>query len=881
MFRFLHWKSLFRRKQFEREMAEEFAFHRERRVQDLLKQGFSPEEAARRAQLEFGGTQRYNEECRESHRVHWFDELMRDVRYGFRTLSKSPAFAGTAVLSLALGIGMNTLVFSVFESLLLRPLPIAQPDRVVFVENANGVSHSFPNYREFRDNTAAFSGLVGYRISPMNLESSGNPQRVWGYLVTGNYFDLLGVKPVVGRFFHQQDDLRVGASPYAVLSYNTWQARFGADPQIAGKTVRINGLSYSILGVAPREFHGTELFYWPDLWVPMTMEPQIEVGNAWLDNRYDRNTWILGRLKPGRTLPQAATDLNRIAHDLARRFPDVDAGLRIKLSLLGLVGSFLRGPVRLFMGGLLLLVALVLLTACLNLAGLTLARSADRQREMAIRSSIGADRSRIMRQVLTESLLLSTLGGCVGLTLTVMLCNLLNRWHAPIDFPVQFDVSPDWRVFLFAAAASLATGILFGLGPALQLSKADLNGLLKGGTGLAVFKRRFRVAFRDLLVIAEVALCFVLVFGSLLSVRGLQNTLRMPLGFNPEGVTTAAFDLGSAGYTEAQGRAFQVRVLKAVKELPGTLSAAYANSLPLGIDQSTTKVQEENQPVERGHKAKRVNFYQISPGFLSAIGTRLLSGRDFNEHDDEHATQVAIVNQALAEQILHTSNPVGKTLRQGLGGPRIQIVGLVEDGKYVTLTESPQPVIFWPIYQRYNSTTTLTVRSRRSSSEVAKQIRQLLAKMDSRLPLFGVGSLESTLGFALFPMHAAAVALSAFGLLALVLAITGIHGLSAYAVSRRTREIGIRVAIGARPWEVLRFVLAKMAALVFLGLAIGAVLALATGQLLGSVVYGVSPRNPSLFLLVFASLLGTAALSCWRPALRALRTDPTSALRYE
>ncbi len=881
MFRFLHWRSLIRRKQFEAGMALEFTFHREARVQDLLKQGFSSEEAVRRARLEFGGSERYSEECREAHRVHWLDEAGRDVRYGVRTFYNNPGFAAAAILSLALGIGMNTAVFSVFESLLLRPLPIDHPAEVVFVETQGGVSHSFPNYREFRDNTLAFSGLAGYRISPMSLENKGNPQRIWGYLATGNYFDLLGVKPALGRFFHQVDDVRVGASPFAVLSYKSWQDRFAADPEIVGKKVRINGLPYSILGVASRGFHGTELFYWPEIWVPMMMEPQIEVGNSWLDNRYTWNTWIFGRLKPGVTPAGATADLNRMANDLARRFPDSDKGLQIKLSQLGLVGSGMRGPVRLFVGGLLLLVGLVLLTACLNVAGLMLARSADRRREMAIRSSIGAATSRIIRQILTESLLISAGGGLIGFAFAVVVCRLLSQWHAPMDFPIQFEVSPDWRVFLFAATVSVVTGILFGLGPALQLSKTDVNGLLKGGTGVAVFKPRMRIAFRDLLVASEVALCFVLVFGSLLSIRGLQNALNMPLGFNPAGVSTAAFDLGLAGYSEAQGRAFGVRVLDSVKELPGVVSAAYANSLPLSVDQSTTAVQAEDQPIEKGRKAKSANYYQISPGFLSTLGIHLLSGRDFDQHDNDHAPRVAIVNRTFAKDILHTANPVGKTFRLGSSSMHIQVIGLVEDGKYGSLTESPRPVVFWPIYQQYNSTTTLVVRSRRPSSEVVEEIRRLIAAMDSGLPIYGAGSLGSMLGFALFPMHAAALALSAFGLLAFVLAVTGIHGLIAYAVSRRTREIGIRVAVGARSSQVLRLVLTRLIALVLFGLAAGVVLAVAAGQALSSVVYGISPRDPGLLLIVLASLLIAAVLSCWKPALRALRTDPMAALRYE
>jgi predicted permease len=811
------------------------------------------------------------------------DELLRNVRYGLRTLRKNPAFSATAIVSLALGIGVNTLVFSAFESLLLRPLPIADPERVVSVETGNGISHSFPNYKELRDDTSTFSGLLGYRISPMSLERGGSAERIWGYLATGNYFDLLGVKPALGRFFHQQDDLRAGASPYAVLSYNSWQARFGGDPRIVGKSVRINGLSYSVLGIAPRDFHGTELFYWPEIWVPMMMQAQIERGNAWLENPYTWDTWILGRLKPGVTVSQAGADLNRIAGGLAKRFPDTDLGLSIRFSRPGLMGSALRGPVRLFVGGLLLLAGLVLLTACANLGGLLLARSADRGREMAVRLSIGAGRGSIVRQLLTEALLLALAGGLAGCAMAVFLCRVLSQWHAPMDFPVQFEVTPDWRVFVFAAAVSTVTGVFFGLGPALQMSRTELSGALKGDAGKTALRGRFRFAFRDLLVGTEIGLCFVLVFGAALSLRALQNALVMPLGFNPHGVTTAAFDLGLAGYNDESGKALQERVLKAVKALPGVASAAYANSLPLGIDQSHTGVQAENAPAERGRRAKSANFYQISPGFLSTISISLLSGRDFTWHDNASAPRVAIVNRAFARQIMHTEEPVGKAFRHGPGakGALVRVVGLVQDGKYESLTEAPRPALFWPIAQQYNATTTLVVKSPRPAAEVLKQIRRAVAAMDGRLPIYGAGSFASMLGFALFPMQAAAVTLGAFGILALVLAITGIHGFVAYAISRRTREIGVRIALGARPGAVLRFVLGRMAGLIAVGLAAGVLLSLAAGQALRSVIYGVSPGDPRLMALVLVALVSAAGLACWRPARRAVAIDPVNALRCE
>ena len=811
------------------------------------------------------------------------DELTHDLRYGMRTLGKNPVFAATAIVSLALGIGVNTAVFSVFESLLLKPLPIADPARVVSVETGHGTTHSFPNYREFRDSNSTFSGLAGYRISPMSLERAGNAERIWGYLATGNYFDMLGVKPALGRFFHQQDDLRAGASPYAVLSYDSWQKRFGGDPGIAGTVVRINGLSYNILGVAPRGFHGTELFYWPEIWAPMMMQAQIEPGNAWLNNRYTWNTVILGRLKPGVTMSQAGIDLNRIASSLAQRFPDTDAGLSIRFSRPGWWGSAMRGPVQLFVGGLLLLAGLVLLTACANLGGLLLARATDRAREMAVRLSIGAGRGRIIRQLLTEALLLAFAGGVVGCVLATFLCRLLSQWHAPLDFPVQFEVNPDWRVFVFAAVVAMATGVLFGLAPAWQMSRTEPGAVLKGDAGVTVFRRRFRFAFRDLLIATEIGLCFVLVFGAVLSLRALQHALIMPLGFNPNGVTTAAYDLGLAGYNRASGQAFQARVLEAAKQLPGVASAAYANSLPLSIDQSNTGVHSETETGDRGRRAKSANYYQVSPGFLSTLGVPLLGGRDFTAHDDNRAPLVAIVNRTFAREVMHTDDPVGRAFRwgPGLSGELVRVVGWMEDGKYGSLTEAPRPALFWPVAQNYNSTTTLVVKSSRPAAEIVKEIRRTVAAFDGRLPIYGAGSLSNMLGFAMFPMHAAAITLGAFGILALVLAITGIHGFVAYAISRRTREIGIRIALGARPGAVLRFVLARLTALVIAGLAAGAALALAAGQVLGSVIYGISPRDPMLLAAVLLALLSAACLACWRPARQAVATDPLTALRYE
>ena len=881
MWRILHWRSLFRRETFEGEMADEFAFHLQTRTDDLISSGLTPKEAERRARLEFGAREQYRAECRESHRVHWLDELSRNVRYSLRNLRRTPTFSASAIVSLALGIGINTFVFSVFDSLILRPLPIKDPANVAFIETSTGSTHSFPDYREFRDRNRTFEGMAGYRISVMSFAHGGEPSRMWCYLASGNYFDVLGVKPVIGRFFHQADDLQPGASPYVVLSYASWQKRFAGDPAVVGSTVRINGLPYNVLGVAPQGFHGTEMFFWPEVWVPMMMQPQIEAGNPWLDERSTWNTMMVGRLKQNVSRSRATQDLNRIAEDLAREYPLTDKGLKMRLAEPGFMGSSLRGPIEAFTGGVLLLACLVLLTACSNLAGLMLARATDRQRELAIRISIGAGRLRIVSQLLTESLVLSLLGGASGLVLAVATCKLMSGWHAPVDFPVQIDVSLDWRVLVFASAVTIAAGLLIGLGPALRSSRADVNPLLKGSTGVAILRSSHRVAIRDLFLIGQVAFCFVLVFGCILSLQGLQRAITLPIGFDPQNVTIASVDLGSAGYTDARGRLLQRSVAENLRALPGITSVAYSNSLPLSIDQSTTSVQRTDDSQTVGRQRPHATYYEVSPDLLPTLRIPLLAGRDFNEHDGEHAPIVAIVNQTFAREILGTPDAIGKTFRYGPQSPPIQIIGLVPDGKYKSLTEAPQPAVFRCILQEYNSTTTFVIRSRRPVADVLSEFRKQITISDTNLPVYGAGSLDNMLGFAMFPMRAAAVALSAFGVLALLLTVTGIYGLVDYSVARRTRELGIRIAVGARAFELLRLMLGRLLLLVSIGLGLGVLLAFAAGPALKAVIYATSPKDPFLLAGVLTALLAATMLSSLRPVLRGLRIDPVTALRSE
>ena len=662
------------------DFTQELDAHLAMLTEENVARGMAPEEARRVARLRLGGAT----QLRETHREQWglpmIETIHQDVRYALRMLRKNPGFTTVAVLTLALGIGANALVFSVVNALVLQPLPVDHPEHLVFLENKQGnPGYSYPNYRDLRDRNESLSGLAGYRVSPIELETGEGANRIWGYLATGNYFDVIGAKPMMGRFFHPEDDQNPGASPYAVLSYGCWQAKFGGDPGIVGKTIRLNRLPYTVLGVAGRDFHGTELFYWPDVWVPMMMQTQIEVGNPWLENRATSNTWLIGRLKSGISAAQATANLNGIADELARQFPELNEGMKIKLAKPGLVGDMIGGPARTFALGVLGLAGLVLLAACTNLASLLTARAADRQREIAIRLSIGASRARVVRQVLTETLVLSIAGGAAGYALATLLAAILSRWHAPMDFPIQFNVNPDWRVFIFAFGVSMVAGVLFGAAPAWHVSGTDANAVLKGGQ---TKWRGKRLAFRDALVVVQVALCFVLVSGCMLSLRGLQESMNQRLGFEPRGVSMVAFDLGLAGYSEEDGRNFQRRALDAVQQLPGVQSAAFSNSVPLSIDQSRSWIFTEGQGDVRPVDAGNSIVYEASPGTLATIGTRLLAGRDFVWQDDRKSPLVAIVNVAFGKQILNVENSVGKRFRQGATAPLVEIIGVIEDGKY-------------------------------------------------------------------------------------------------------------------------------------------------------------------------------------------------------
>ncbi|MGB6942145.1 MAG: ABC transporter permease [Bryobacteraceae bacterium] len=808
--------------------------------------------------------------------------LRHNVTFAFRRLCSSPGFTTAAILTLALGIGANSTIFSLVNAVVFRPFGVERQNELVsfnfHTSKAEFPMLSYPNYKDYRDRNTVLSGVAMYRFIAANMSRAGSGNvRLWGYEVSGNYFDLLGVRAIRGRVLHAADDVKRGGHPLAVVTYSCWQARFGGDPDIVGKHVKIGGLDYSIVGVTPPAFIGTELVYTPEIFVPMAMAEQIE-QMKWLDNRGNSNGMVVGRLKPGISLLSAQAAVNTIANQLGREYPKDDAGISIVLSAPGMAGSFLRGPITGFSAVLMAVAGMVLLIACVNLASLLLARATDRRKETAIRLALGASRGQLLSQLLTESLMLSVAGGAAGVLLAYWLIALVNAWRPPIDVPVVPYVVMDHRVLLFTAAIALLAGILFGLAPALQSTRASVAGAMKNDAPSESLRR---FGLRDILVASQVALSVVLLIGSILVVRSLQHALSLNLGFNPEHAAVLSYDFAAQGYSEERGREFQRRLLEKVRATPGIEAAGVIDGLPLTLNISNSGVFFEGKPEPRAGDVPLANMYYIGPRYLQAMRTRLIAGRDLDQRDTKDAPMVALVNQSFVRQLLPGEDPIGARFRHAPNKPWIKIVGVVEDGKYRSLGEKPSPTVFEAIEQNWSPDQTLVARSPLPESETVRLMRRAVVELDPSLTVFDDGSLTSALGLALFPAKLAAVVLGSFGLLALLLAATGVYGIMAYAVSKRTREIGIRMALGAAPSQVARVVLRRTALLFASGTAIGLATAFAGGKFFGQVLYGIGAHDPLTYVLaiVFMALIAFAA--CWFPARRAMHLEPLTALRTE
>ncbi len=874
--------ALFRPSRVHAELEEELRSHIQHRADDLERSGMPRAQAERRARIEFGGREKFKEECHEAFGGNFLETLLQDVRISFRTLLKSPNFTVVAVLTLALGIGANAVVFSVLNALILRPLNLPGAPDLYMIELGQGSQdsspmQSYPDYRDLRDRNHSLEGLVAYSIDTAALDTGGDPSPAWLYEASGNYFDVLGVQPYLGRFFHSSDEHGANSAPYIVLSYPYWQSHFSGDTGVPGRIVQLNKHPYTILGVAPPQFRGTELYYSPNFWVPMVDREQV-AGDNDLEHRDARGTWLVGRLKPGVTPAQATTDLNSIAATLAKAYPKEDGQAIFSLVRPGLLGNMLGRPVRAFVSGMMLLAGLILLAACANLGSLFAARAADRSKEIALRLALGSSRRRVLRQMLTESVLISITGGFAGLVASIVLLRWLSAWQPLTDMPINVPVNPDVKVYAVALLLALVSGFLFGIVPVRQVLQANPYQIVKSGSAGAI-GRRFTA--RDLLLVLQIAVCAVLVTASLVAVRGMARSLHSEFGFQPHGAVLANTDLDMAGYSGDRVPEMQRRILDTLETLPGVTAAGLVDRLPLALEWSDEAVFKASaSDLTIANEAAEAGMQSVSPGYLYAAGTTLLAGRNFTWHDDKNSPHVAIVNQEFARRLFGSERAAMGGYFKKMDGARIQVVGIVEDGKYKTITEDPEPAAFVPILQAPSSSTWLVVRSKEDPQQLATAMRGALRNLDAAVP-FTIKTWDRQLDSALFASRVATVSLGVLGGLGAMLAVTGIFGMASYSVSKRLRELGIRIALGARRKEVLGSALGRVLRLLVAGSLAGLLLGLAATKVLSLIVYQATPRDPVVLFGVVVTMLLLGLLAAWIPARRALAADPLMLLREE
>jgi predicted permease len=795
-----------------------------------------------------------------------------------RRLRHSPGFVLVALLSLTMAIAANLVVFGVTNAAILRPLNVANADRLWMVvqKPAKYISQSYPDFLDLRARNTTFSDMAAYRFAEAGLSTQGVASKRWSYEVSANYFDMLGVQPELGRLFHANEEHGVNSMPYVVLSDWFWRSRFGGDPGVVGKTVDLNKHPFTVIGVAPAAFHGTELMLWPDFWIPTANEEQIE-GYSYIDKRFNHGMWVVGLLKPGVTPQQATQNLNAIAAQLAKQYPATNDQMGARLVKPGLLGDVLGDSAKEFLTGVLLLAVLVLTAACVNLASIFAARSSDRSREMAIRMAIGSSRWRMLRQVLAEAALLSVGGGVAGAAVAGALLRVLSQWQPISAYPIHVAVDADARVYGIAILLAVASGVLPALLTARQIWKTDAMHAMKPGGAQGVF-RKFTV--RDLLLGLQVALCALLVTCALVGLRGMTRQLHAPIGFQPEGTVLAETEMNMAGYSDAASLPLQKSILEEAARIPGVTAVGMIDDQPLNGGGSSTPVYREGTTDFRNsNSVTDAKYFSISPGYLQAAETRLLAGRDFTWHDDEHAPKVALINQTLAHMMFGNGNAVGRRFAQA-GPTTYEVVGVVETGKYDSLTEDPTAAMFFPVAQWNDNDTTLVVRSNRTTAEMAGALNTMFTRIDPSLPV-KVESWPDALALVMFPTRVATVALGVLGMLAGMLAATGIFGMASYTVARRLREMGIRVALGAQRVQVLKAALGRTVVLLGVGSVAGLTLGALGSRVLSSIVYQATVYDPVVLIGAIVAMVLIGSMAALVPARRAVTVEPAMLLREE
>ena len=817
----------------------------------------------------------------------------QDLRFAGRSLRKSPAFAVLAVVTLALGIAVNATIFSAINGFLLRPFPASHPEELAVLRlqqpgDTSLQNFSFPDYLELRDSNKSIAGLAGYRITLSSLQADNRGDHSIVTRVTGNFFSLLGVQPAAGRLILPTEGQVPGADPVVVLGYSYWQKRFAGDPGVVGRRVEIDGHPVTIVGVAAKGFNGAYSVVDSDLYIPLSVDiarkNNAQPDTLWTD-RTGRSISLLARLNPGVDVRLAEASLNVIAQRIAAAHPDTDKGITVRVfpessarpdpdpdnSVAGIAVAFM------------VLAGLVLLVACFNVSNVLLVRATVRQREMAIRAALGAGRGRLIRQYVTESLLLALLGGAGGMLLASWATGYLSSVPLGTDLPLRLNFLPDIRVYFFALGVVMLTGLIVGVFPALRVARRDINVLLhEGGRGSSAGKRR-QIA-RNALVVAQVAGSLVLLVVAGLFVRSLGKAQQIYLGLDPRNVLNISLDMQQAGYQEAQGVVLYRGLETRLRALPGVVSVGQALSVPLGVMSSYDSVHVEGHPLAAGEQPPSIQNNLVSPGYFDTLRIPVHRGRVFTDADSEKAPEVAVINEAMAKKLWPGSEALGKRFStKGTTGPFIEVVGVVQDGRYRGVVEEPTPHFYLPVNQAYVSFRTVHIRTSVPPETLATQVQALVRELAPGLPVSQVETMEQALqglnGFLFFRLGAQLSA--TMGLLGLILAVVGVYSVASYAAAQRTHEIGIRMAIGATPGEILKMVLRQNAWTVGIGALVGFAIAFAGTRLLADLFYGVKPSDPVTYLAVGGLLLGVALFACWLPARRATQVSPLLALRID
>lgn len=818
------------------------------------------------------------------------ENLRKDLRYAIRMLVKSPAFTLIAVLALGFGIGANTAIFSVFNGMLWRPLPVKDPQQIVVVtEGKRGQTFPLPlsylDFMDYRQLKSVFSDLAAFAPSPINFNAGGRPERAWTGFVSGNYFSMLGVEAIRGRTFSKDEGWVASKDPLIVLNYRYWQQRFGADPRIIGQTVQINQHAFTIIGVLPQSFHGTYYFIDPDFYIPLTMVPTLDPSNPEiLNHREAADFRVVGRLLPGVTPAMAQAAAEPTNRRLAEQYPDShkEVFLQVEPELHARpepgLGGFMATVSAVFMA----LVGLVLLIACANVANLILARANGRRKEIATRIALGATRWRMVRQLLTESILLAFMGGLAGLLLARWVAMGLLSIQIPTDVPIRlFDLKMDWRIFTFSFIAAMLTGLAAGIIPALQTSRTDLAETLKEGGRSGGGAGRHRM--RNILVIGQVTVSLLLLACAGFFIRSFQNSARVDMGFRVENTLLLSMDVGLQGYNEQRGQQFYQQLIDRVKALPGVRAAAISSFIPMGYDNAIVSVYLPEHASSDKSAVETAFSNSVQPGYFGTAGVPVIQGREFTAADTSTAPLVAIINEAFAKKIWPGQDPVGKTFQKERNGPVIQVVGLTRTGKYLFLYESPVTYVYFPLAQSYNSTATIFVHTDSDPLRQIEPVREQIRQLDANLPVYGVTSMDSHVryGKPLLPARLGAILVGVFGILGLALAAVGVYGVVSYSVSQRTQELGLRTALGAQRSDVIKLVLRQGLGLALVGVFIGLVLALVLARAIRAVLYGVTSIDYLTLVLVSVLLFAVAFVATYVPALRATQVDPVDALRHE